>query len=73
LQPLPAARHLNNSKTELGKPMKAKAAIVSVFALMLAAAAVCGEQYRLRADAAAEDGAAPGTANVITKEVHATN
>jgi hypothetical protein len=53
--------------------MKAKAAIVSVFALMLAAAAVCGEQYRLRADAAAEDGAAPGTANVITKEVHATN
>jgi hypothetical protein len=53
--------------------MKAKAAIVSVFALMLAAAAVCGEQYRLRAEATVDDGAAAKQVRVATNEVDVTN
>ena len=44
--------------------MKAKAAIVTVFALVLAAAAVCGEQYRLHAEAAVDDGTAVGTVRI---------
>ena len=53
--------------------MKAKAAIVSVFALMLAAAAVCGEQYRLRTEATADDVAAARPVRVATTEVDVTN
>ena len=53
--------------------MKAKAAIVSVFALMLAAAAVCGEQHRLRLEAVVDDGAALKPAYVAMKEVNVTN
>lgn len=53
--------------------MKAKAAIVSVFALMLAAAAVCGEQYRLRAEATVDDDAAAKPVRVATNEVDVTN
>ena len=53
--------------------MKAKAAIVSVFALMLAAAAVCGEQYRLHGEAAVDDGAAVKSVQFATNEVDVTN
>ena len=53
--------------------MKAKAAIVSVFALMLAAAAVCGEQYRLRAAATVDDGAPVESVRVATNKVDVTN
>ena len=53
--------------------MKAKAAIVSVFALVLAAAVVCGEQHRLRVEAAVDDDAAVKELHVATKEVHVTN
>jgi len=53
--------------------VKAKAAIVSVFALVLAAAAVCGEQHRLRLEAAVDDGAALKPAHVAMKEVDVTN
>jgi hypothetical protein len=53
--------------------MKAKAAIVSVFALMLAAAAVCGEQYRLRAETTVDDDAAATSVRVATNEVDVTN
>ena len=53
--------------------MKAKAVIVSVFALMLAAAAVCGEQHRLHAAAAEEDSAELTQARIAAKEVDVTN
>ena len=53
--------------------MKAKAAIVSVFALVLAAAAICGEQHRLRVEAAVDDHAAIKQAHIATKEVDVTN
>ena len=53
--------------------MKAKAAIVSVFALVLAAAAICGEQHRLRVQAAVEDTAAPNPVQTATREVDVTN
>lgn len=57
----------------MGGLMKAKAAIVSVFALVLAAAAVCGEQYRLYGEAAVDDDPVPQRANVVAKEVDVTN
>ena len=53
--------------------MKAKAVIVSVFALMLAAAAVCGEQYRLRAEAPVDGAAAVKSVRIATNEVDVTN
>ena len=53
--------------------MKAKAVIVSVFALMLAAAAVCGEQYRLHAAANVDENAALKQAHIAAKEVDVTN
>ena len=53
--------------------MKAKAAIVSVFALVLAAALVCGEQHRLRVEAAMNDSAELKPARVVTNEVDVTN
>jgi hypothetical protein len=53
--------------------VKAKAAIVSVFALMLAAAAVCGEQYRLHSEAAVDDAATVESVRVATNEVDVTN
>ena len=53
--------------------MKAKAAIVTVFALVLAAAAVCGEQHRLRLESVVGDGAALKPAYVAMKEVNVTN
>lgn len=40
---------------------------------MLAAAAVCGEQYRLRAEATVDDGAAAKQVRVATNEVDVTN
>jgi hypothetical protein len=40
---------------------------------MLAAAAVCGEQYRLHKEAAADDGAAVESVRVATNEVDVTN
>ncbi len=48
--------------------MKAKATIVTVFALVLAAAAVCGEQHRLRVEAAMDDDASLKTVHVSTKQ-----
>ena len=57
----------------MGCMVKAKAAIVSVFALMLAAAAVCGEQYRLRVEAAVDRGAEVAPVQVATNEVDVTN
>ena len=48
--------------------MKAKAAIVTVFALVLAAAAVCGEQHRLSVEAAMNDDAPSKTVHVSTKQ-----
>ncbi len=53
--------------------MKAKAVIVSVFALLLAAAAVCGEQHRLRVQAAQDDDATFKHVHIATKEVDVTN
>ena len=53
--------------------MKAKAAIVTVFALVLAAAAVCGEQYRLKAEAAADDDTALEAVQVAKKKVGVAN
>jgi hypothetical protein len=53
--------------------MKAKAAIVSVFALVLAAAAVCGEQHRLHEEAAAADNATVTAIRSVAKEVDVTN
>jgi hypothetical protein len=57
----------------LGCQMKAKAVIVTVFALVLAAAAVSGEQYRLRAAAAVDDDPALKQVRIATKEVDVTN
>jgi ABC-type glycerol-3-phosphate transport system substrate-binding protein len=53
--------------------MKAKSAIVSVFALVLAAAAVCGEQYRLRTEAAKSDDPTLEVIHVAAQEVDVTN
>ena len=53
--------------------MKAKAAIVTVFALVLAAAAVCGEQYRLHAEASMDDGTGQKSVRIATNEVDVTN
>jgi hypothetical protein len=53
--------------------VKAKAAIVTVFALVLAAAAVCGEQYRLEAQAAVKDDAGSTRAKIAAREVDVTN
>ncbi len=53
--------------------MKAKAAIVTVFALVLAAAAVCGEQRRLHEEAAATDIAAEKAIRAVAEEVDVTN
>jgi hypothetical protein len=53
--------------------MKAKAVIVTVFALVLAAAAVCGEQYRLQAAAAVDDNPALEQVRIATKEVDVTD
>ena len=53
--------------------MKAKTAIVTVFALVLAAAAVCGEQYRLQAEAAVDDGTGAKSVRIATNEVDVTN
>jgi len=57
----------------LGFQMKAKAVIVSVFALVLASAAVCSEQYRLHAAAAVDDTAELKQVRIATKEVDVTN
>ena len=57
----------------MGCRVKTKAAIVTVFALVLAAAAVCGEQHRLRLEAVMDDGAAMKPAFVAMKEVDVTN
>lgn len=67
------AGHLIYRKTDLGGLMKAKAAIVSVFALVLAAAAVCGEQHRLRLQAAVDDNATFKPVQTATREVDVTN
>ncbi|NCF23089.1 MAG: hypothetical protein GWP60_01005 [Gammaproteobacteria bacterium] len=48
--------------------MKAKTAIVTVFALVLAAAAVCGEQHRLRMEASMNDDAPLKTVDVSTRK-----
>ncbi|HSN52150.1 MAG TPA: hypothetical protein VLS87_06430 [Woeseiaceae bacterium] len=53
--------------------MKAKTAIATVFALVLAAAAVCGEQYRLQGEVVEDDGAAIQSVQVATNEVDVTN
>jgi hypothetical protein len=53
--------------------MNAKAVIVTVFALMLVAAAVCGEQYRLHTAAAADVDVVLKQARSATKEVDVTN
>ncbi len=53
--------------------MKAKAVIVSVFALLLAAAAVCGEQHRLGVQAAVDDDATFKRVHIGTAEVDVTN
>jgi len=53
--------------------MKAKAVIVTVFAFVLASAAICSEQYRLHAAAAVDDNAALKQARIVTKEVDVTN
>ena len=57
----------------MGCLMTAKAVIVSVFALVLAAAAVCGEQHRLRVEAAVDDHAAVKSVHIATNEVDVTN
>ena len=57
----------------MGCHMKAKAVIVTVFALVLAAAAVSGEQYRLHTAAAVDDHATLKQAHIATKEVDVTN
>jgi hypothetical protein len=53
--------------------MKAKAAIVTVFALVLAAAVVCGEQHRLHEAAAAGENATVKALQTAAKEVDVTN
>jgi hypothetical protein len=53
--------------------MKAKAAIVSIFALVLAAALVSGEQHRLRSKAAVDGDAGIERLHIATKEVDVTN
>ncbi len=57
----------------MGCRMKAKAVIVSVFALALASAAVCSEQYRLHAAEAVDDDVELKQARIVTKEVDVTN
>jgi hypothetical protein len=53
--------------------MRAKAAIVTVFALVLAAAAICGEQYRLGMESAVQDNAASTRMKIAAREVDVTN
>ena len=53
--------------------MRAKAAIVTVFALVLAAAAVCGEQYRLGMESVVKNDAASTRAKIAAREVDVTN
>lgn len=53
--------------------MKAKAAIATVFALVLAAAAVCGEQYRLGTESAFNKDAVPKPAKIAARELDVTN
>ena len=53
--------------------MKAKAAIVTVFALVLAAALVCGEQHRLSEEAVAAEHGTVKAIRTATKEVDVTN
>jgi hypothetical protein len=53
--------------------MKAKAAIVSIFALVLAAAVISGEQHRLRTEAAADGEARIERLHIATKEYDVTN
>ncbi len=53
--------------------MRAKAAIVTVFALVLAAAAVCGEQYRLGMESAVKDNTASTRTKIAAREVDVTN
>ena len=42
-------------------------------AIVLAAAAVCGEQYRLDAEAAVDDGTADAPVRIAKNEVDVTN
>ena len=53
--------------------MRAKAAIATVFALVLAAAAVCGEQYRLGVDSVVNNGTASKSAKIAARELDVTN
>ena len=53
--------------------MKTKATIVTLFALVLAAAVVSGEQHRLRVEAAVDDDAAFEPLHIATTEVDVTN
>ena len=53
--------------------MKAKAAIVTVFALVLAAALVCGEQHRLSEEAMAAKNGTVKVVRAAAKEVDVTN
>ena len=53
--------------------MKAKAVIVSVFALVLAPAAISGEQYRLCTEAAVDGSAPTQQVHTVTREVDVTN
>lgn len=53
--------------------MKAKAAIVTVFALVLAAAAVCGEQYRLEMESAVNNDTAATKTKIAARTVDVTN
>jgi hypothetical protein len=53
--------------------MRAKAAIVTVFALVLAAAAICGEQYRLGTESAVKDNAESMRTKIAAREVDVTN
>ena len=57
----------------MGCLMKAKATIVSLFALVLAAAVVSGEQRRLCVEAAVDDDAAFEPLHIATIEVDVTN
>jgi hypothetical protein len=53
--------------------VRAKAAIATVFALVLAAAAVCGEQYRLETESAVNNDSAAKPARVAARDFDVTN
>ena len=53
--------------------MRAKAAIVTVFALVLAAAAICGERYRLGMESAVQDNTASTRTKIAAREVNVAN